>query len=77
MGRKSRLFVYLISYPDSQFAHLDLEIVESLRSCAPMFPFCGDLSAETHDCRPMKAVDFANWKGFEQILTSLPPRYQG
>jgi hypothetical protein len=42
MGRKSRLFAYSISSPDSQFADLEVEIAESLRPCPRIFPFCGD-----------------------------------
>ena len=42
MGRKSRLFAYSISSPDSQFADLGVEIAESLRPCPRIFPFCGD-----------------------------------
>jgi hypothetical protein len=42
MGRNSRLFAHSISSPDSQFAHLEVEIAESLRPCSRIFPFCGD-----------------------------------
>jgi hypothetical protein len=41
-GRKSRLFAYSISSPDSQFTDLNGEIPESLRPCPRIFPFCGD-----------------------------------
>jgi len=42
MGRKSRLFAYSISFPNSDFADLEVEIAESLRLCLRKFPFCGD-----------------------------------
>src|SRR4051794_40632310 len=42
MGRKSRLFAYSISSPNSEFADLEVKIAESLRPCPRKFPFCGD-----------------------------------
>jgi hypothetical protein len=42
MGRKSRLFAYSISSPDTRFARQEVEIAESLRPCPRIFPFCGD-----------------------------------
>jgi hypothetical protein len=41
-GRKSRLFAYSISSPDSQLADHEVEIAESLRPCPRIFPFCSD-----------------------------------
>ncbi|SIN88628.1 hypothetical protein SAMN05443247_00462 [Bradyrhizobium erythrophlei] len=42
MGRKSPLFAHSISSSDFRFAHLEVEIAESLRPCPRIFPFCGD-----------------------------------
>jgi hypothetical protein len=42
MGRKSRPFAHLHSSLDARFAELEVEIGESLRPRARIFPFCGD-----------------------------------
>jgi hypothetical protein len=42
MSRKSWLFAYSISSPDTHSANVEEEIAESLQPCSPICSFCGD-----------------------------------